>query len=83
MTKRKVTDRKFNELSIKEQHNEILKAIHNRLSEISISLEFIVRNSSFIDYAGFTRFQRGWTRYIDHCNRLFVIDEDDEDDEET
>ncbi len=71
-----MSERKFEELSVEEQHNEILKAIHNRLSEISISLEFMVRNSSFIDDAGFSRFQREWTRYMELSKGIY--DEEDE-----
>ncbi len=67
---------RFEELGVERQRNEILKAIHNRLSEISISLEFMVRNSSFIDDAGFSRFQREWTRYMELSKGIY--DEEDE-----
>lgn len=67
-----MSERKFEELSVEEQHNEILKAIHNRLSEISISLEYLVRYSSFIEVHNFNEFQREWTRYIERCKCLYL-----------
>ena len=63
-----MSERKFEELSVEEQHNEILKAIHNRLSEISISLKYLVRYSSFV----LNEFQREWTRYIESCKCLYL-----------
>ena len=62
----------FEELDVERQRNEILKAIHNRLSEISISLEFMMRYSSFIDGGELNEFQRDWTRYIERCRCLYI-----------
>ena len=69
-----MSEPKFDELSIEKQRNEILKAIHNRLSEISISLEYLTRFSSFIndDEDDFYKFQRKWTRYIERCKGLYI-----------
>ena len=36
---------KYSDLTVEEQRNEILKAIHNRLSEISVLLEFAINQS--------------------------------------
>ena len=63
---------RFEELDVERQRNEILKAIHNRLSEISISLEFMMRYSSFIDGGELNEFQRDWTRYIERCRCLYI-----------
>ena len=73
-----MSEPKFDELSVEEQRNEILKAIHNRLSEISTSLDFMVRNSSFIDDVGFNSFQREWTRYIERCKGLYIGEKKEE-----
>ena len=69
-----MSEPKFDELTIEKQRNEILKAIHNRLSEISISLEYLTRFSSFIndDEDDFYKFQRKWTRYIGRCKGLYI-----------
>ena len=74
MREPKFNEHKFEELSIDEQRNEILKAIHNRLSEISISLEYLTRFSSFIndDEDDFYKFQRKWTKYIERCKGLYI-----------
>ena len=67
-----MSERKFEELSVEEQHNEILKAIHNCLSEISTSLEYLVRYSSFIEVNDLDEFQEKWTSYIERCKCLYI-----------
>ena len=68
-----MSERKFEELSIEEQRNEILKAIHNRLSEISITLEYFARET-MSDYSvrNMNEFQREWTKYIERCKGLYI-----------
>ena len=72
MSEPKFNEHKIEELSIDEQRNEILKAIHNRLSDISISLEYLVRYSSFVEVDDLNEFQRKWTRYIERCKCLHI-----------
>ena len=43
MREPKFNEHKFEELSIDEQRNEILKAIHNRLGEIAALLPYIAK----------------------------------------
>lgn len=78
MNEPKFNEHKFEELSIDEQRNEILKAIHNRLSEISITLEYLTRYSSFVKVGDFNEFQREWTRYIDRCKCLYIDEKREE-----
>ena len=67
----------FDELSVDEQRNEILKAIHNRLSEISICLEYVVRTK--YDTVLLDRFQCEWTKWIPLANNMY---EDNQEGEE-
>ena len=73
-----MSEPKFDELTIEKQRNEILKAIHNRLSEISISLEYLVRYSSFVEVDDLNEFQREWTRYIERCKGLYIGEKKEE-----
>ena len=67
-----MSERKFEELSVEEQHNEILKTIHNCLSEISTSLEYLVCYSSFVEIDDLDEFQRKWTSCIERCKCLYI-----------
>ena len=67
----------FDELSVDEQRNEILKAIHNRLSEISICLEYVVRTE--YNTISLDRFQYKWTKWMPLANNMY---EDNQEGEE-
>ena len=67
-----MSERSFDELSVDEQRNEILKAIHNRLSEIIALLPDITD-----EMVGYFDMRSAWDRmsrnaqYINVCSGLY------------
>lgn len=78
-----MSNREFDELSIEKQRNEILKAIHNRLSEINTSLEYWIRSVIHEgDLKGMNEFQREFTKFIQPCDGMYYHEDNEPQEQE-
>ncbi len=79
MSNTKFSEQKFEELSIAEQRNEILKAIHNRLAEIVAVLPYltsvIARRSFSVDAAIKCMYYDA--KYIEHSSKIYDYEDEE------
>lgn len=68
---------RFEDLDVEEQRNEILKGIHNRLSEISLCLQYMVETYSG---SGLYDFMNEFEMYIQTSAGLYIERRKNKDD---
>lgn len=80
MSEPKFNERKFEELSIDEQRNEILKAIHNRLGEIAALLPYIAKAIApyRCNVDEVIRKMHYDNYYIKHSSKIYDYEDEDE-----